>query len=270
MRNESNAEGAAVKLSRRLSALADWVPQGARFADIGTDHALLPVYLAGDGRIAFAVAGDVNPGPVQAAKRQVGEAGLSGLVSVRQGNGLAVLSPGEVDTVCIAGMGGSLIARLLDEAGDRLEGVQTLVLSPHVAEDAVRKWLRRHGFVLDRELLLEEDGVIYTLMRAVRAKSPAEAEERNAELYEERLLAPCKAHVPADLLYEMGPLLLRSAGEAFRRKWEQEIAKREQIIRQMKQSSAAEAAQKAAEWENSAEEIREVLACLRGEKPLSN
>jgi tRNA (adenine22-N1)-methyltransferase len=270
MRNESKSEEAAVKLSRRLSALADWVPQGSRFADIGTDHALLPVYLAGSGRVAFAVAGDVNPGPVEAARRQVGEAGLAHIVSVRQGNGLAVLSPGEADTVCIAGMGGSLMARLLDDAGHRLEGVQTLVLSPHVAEDAVRAWLIVHGFVLDRELLLEEDGVIYTLMRAIRADSSVEAEERNVRLYEGSVLAPCMAEIRKALLLEMGPLLTRAAGPAFRRKWAQEIAKREQIIRQMKRSSAADAAQKVSEWETSVAEIREVLACLPGEKPLSN
>ncbi|QJD83630.1 tRNA (adenine(22)-N(1))-methyltransferase [Cohnella herbarum] len=262
--------GAGLKLSRRLSALAEWVPQGARFADIGTDHALLPVFLALNGKISYAVAGDIHAGPVEAAKRQVAEAGLEQTVSVRLGDGMAVLQPGEVDTVTIAGMGGSLMARILDQANDRLNGVRTLILSPHVAEDAVRRWLVQHRFVLDKEMLLEEDGVIYTLMRAFLTPDPTEAESLNSALYDEKLLAPAIAKLPSVLLYEMGPLLLRRPTEAFHRKWEEEIAKRERVILQLSHATAPEAAEKAREWEEDVREIREVLACLPAEKPSSN
>lgn len=267
--NQQVGSGAVVKLSRRLATLADWVPEGARFADIGTDHALLPVYLAGSGKIRCAVAGDLHAGPVEAARRQVAAAGLAGHVSVRQGDGLSVLSPGEVDTVCIAGMGGSMIVKLLSAAGERLNGVRTLVLSPHVAEDTVRRWLKNNGFVLDQERLLEEDGVIYTLLKAVRATDPATSALRNRQLYDEQLLAPCKAEVPLPLLLEMGPLLIRQGGAVFRRKWEQEIAKRKRIARQIGQSSAPDREQKRKMWESAAAEIREVLACLPEEKQSS-
>lgn len=258
-----------MKLSERLAALAAWVPEGARFADIGTDHALLPVSLAESGRVKSAVAGDVNRGPVEAAKRQVAAAGLGAIVSVRQGDGLAVLEPGEADTVCIAGMGGSLIVRLLSDAGSRLDGVRTLILSPHVAEDQVRRWLAEHGFVLDRERLIEEDGVIYTLLRAVRAE-PEAAFRRNGELYDAGLLGPGGPEVPRQLLLEMGPLLLRGSDETFRRKWLAEIAKREAIVGQLKQSSTDGAARKAKEWEETIRLLKEVLACWPAERPSSN
>jgi tRNA (adenine22-N1)-methyltransferase len=267
---ETKESGAGLKLSRRLSALAEWVPQGARFADIGTDHALLPVFLALNGKINYAVAGDIHAGPVEAAKRQVSEAGLEEVVSVRIGDGMAVLEPGEVDTVTIAGMGGSLMARILDQAQDRLNGVRTLILSPHVAEDAVRRWLVRHHYVLDKEMLLEEDGVIYTLMRAVLSPDPSEAKKVHASLYDEKLLSPGIDKLSTVLLYEMGPLLLRQPTEAFRRKWEEEIAKRERVILQLSHATAPEAAEKAREWEEDVREIREVLTCLPAEKPSSN
>jgi tRNA (adenine22-N1)-methyltransferase len=167
-------------------------------------------------------------------------------------------------------MGGSLMVRMLEDAGERLDGVRTLVLSPHVAEDAVRRWLIDHDFVLDRELLLEEDGMIYTLMRAVRLDNVSNEEERQRALYDETLLAPCLPRIDKALLEDMGPLLIRRGGSEFRRKWESEAAKREQIIRQMKQSKAADATEKIRLWEAAVAEIREVLACLPGEKPLSN
>jgi len=254
-----------VKLSGRLAALSDWVPPGARFADIGTDHALLPVYLAAAGQVAFAVAGDVNKGPVEAARRQVEAAGLAGVVSVRHGDGLSVLEPGEVDTVCIAGMGGSLMVRLLGAAGSRLDGVRTLILSPHVAEDQVRAWLAEHRFVLTDEKLLEEDGEIYTLLKAERFEA-GEAARRNEALYAPSLLGPGCPEVPLALVREMGPLLLRGSDGLFRKKWEWELAKREKIRERLRLSRSDEAAGKGREMDETNRKIREVLACWPAEK----
>lgn len=252
-----------IKLSRRLKALAEWVPEGARFADIGTDHALLPVYLTHSGKVNYAIAGDVNEGPVDAAKRQVLDWGLEEKVSVRHGDGLSVLAPGEVDTVCIAGMGGSLMVRLLTDAGDILASVTTLILSPHVAEDGLRRWLKINSYVLDREELLEEDGVIYTLLRASRGVNAEEAVSMNAALYDVRRFVPCLSDISLSLVEEMGPMLLRQPNELFMLKWEQEITKREKIVERMRQSSSEDAALKAEEWKREIARIGEVLSCLR-------
>jgi tRNA (adenine22-N1)-methyltransferase len=267
---DTKQDGAGVKLSRRLSALGEWVPEGARYADIGTDHALLPVFLTYSGRVRYAVAGDIHAGPLEAARRQVADANVADRVFVRLGDGLKVLSPGEVDTVNIAGMGGSLMARLLTEAGERLDSVKTLVLSPHGSEDTLRRWLADNGFVLDREALLEEDGITYTLMRAYRAESADDAAAANRMLYDEAVLAPCRERVALSLLYEMGPCLIREASRVFRSKWEQEIEKREKIVRQMKRSETPDAADKVREWERAIADIREVLSCLPAEKRSSN
>ncbi|OUM99447.1 MAG: hypothetical protein BAA02_08930 [Paenibacillaceae bacterium ZCTH02-B3] len=253
------------RLSRRLAALAEWVPEGARFADIGTDHALLPVYLALSGRIASAVAGDLRTGPVRAALRQVEAAGAGGVVSVRQGDGLSVLAPGEADTLCIAGLGGAQIVRILETGGPRLAGVRTLLLAPQRAEGAVRRWLSEHGWVLDAERLVEEGGVIYTLLKAVKPADGAEAERRNRGLYDPEVLAPRMPEIPLWLLYDMGPLLLRRPDAAFRRLWEAEAAKRERVVRQLERSASPEAARKAEILEREARLIREVLGCLPAE-----
>jgi len=253
------------KLSRRLAALAEWVPEGARFADIGTDHALLPVYLALSGRVAAAVAGDLRPGPVRAALRQVEAAGAGDVVSVRQGDGLSVLAPGEADTLCIAGLGGAQIVRILEAGEPRLRGVRTLLLAPQGAENAVRRWLSEHGWVLDAERLVEEGGVIYTLLKAVRPADGAEAERRNRGLYDPAVLAPRMPEIPLWMLYQMGPLLLRRPDAAFRRLWETEADKRERVVRQLARSASPEAARKAESLETEARLIREVLACLPAE-----
>lgn len=94
-----------MELSRRLEKIASYVPDQAVLADIGSDHALLPVYLVQNGKIAAAVAGELNDGPYLAARKQVDGTGTQDRISVRKGDGLSVLRRGEADTVVIAGMG---------------------------------------------------------------------------------------------------------------------------------------------------------------------
>ena len=105
-----------MRLDKRLQAVASLVPRGSRFADIGTDHAYLPVWLLEQGVIASAVAGDIAAGPCQAARTTVAMHGAADKIAVRQGSGLAVLVPGEVDCIAICGMGVSTVFMLLSAA----------------------------------------------------------------------------------------------------------------------------------------------------------
>ncbi|MNI06673.1 tRNA (adenine(22)-N(1))-methyltransferase [compost metagenome] len=252
-----------VKLSKRLQMIADRVPSGSRLADIGSDHALLPTYLAQSGVITFAIAGEVNPGPLEAASRQVSEAGLSKVIEVRGGNGLAVLEPNEVDIITIAGMGGSLITTILNEGLDKLNGVKRLVLQPNVGEEHVRRWLDEQDWQLESEAILEEDGKIYEILTAVRA---TDAQERNAYLYRDRQLSE-EVLVNSDRLKLMGPYLLEEADEVWFDKWDSELAKLEMIRSQLALSLADASKVKAEAIAKEIREIKEVLACLQKVKP---
>ena len=103
-------------LTPRLAAVAAQVPPGARLADVGTDHAYLPVWLLLAGRIVGAVATDVNQGPLQRGQETAQRYGVAHRMDFRRCDGLAALSPGEVDTVVIAGMGGDLMVHILSAA----------------------------------------------------------------------------------------------------------------------------------------------------------
>ncbi|HYF79832.1 MAG TPA: class I SAM-dependent methyltransferase [Symbiobacteriaceae bacterium] len=151
-------------LSPRLAAAAAYVLPGRPLADIGTDHAYLPAHLVQAGAIPRAIAGDVLPGPLDAARSTVQEAGLTQQIELRLGNGLKILKPGEVATVTICGMGGPLIAEIL-EAGP-LAGVERLVLQPMGGEETLRRWLMEHGWYIIDEKLVEDGGRIYAVMAA--------------------------------------------------------------------------------------------------------
>lgn len=251
------------KLSARLQQIADRLPAACRLADIGSDHAMLPVYAVQSGKATFAVAGEVNEGPFEAAKRKVAEAGLIGKVDVRKGDGLAVVAAGEVDTISIAGMGGALIASILTAGSDKLAEVKKLVLQPNVGEDIVRRWLLANRWVLTDEVILEEDGKIYEILTA--AADP-EAEALNKSLYRERALSDGTI-LTQELLLLMGPLLTEKPDEVWTRKWESEISKLDKIRKSVASSSQESSREKELELVRLTEQLKEVLACLQKARP---
>ncbi|MCR5756287.1 MAG: class I SAM-dependent methyltransferase [Selenomonas sp.] len=156
-------------LDDRLQALADFVPEGSRAADIGTDHGYLAVALIQQGKSSFVVAGDKNRGPYEAARRTVRENVLEEeQVSVRLGDGLAVLQPGEVDTVCIAGMGGVLMTAILESSPSITAELKTLILQPMNGAMELRGWLYDHAWHIVDESLVIDDGRIYEIIKAER------------------------------------------------------------------------------------------------------
>ena len=152
-----------LELTPRLQLLADWVPQGTRLADVGTDHAYLPVWLILHGRVSCAIASDLRKGPLERAR-------LTGLtygaenIEYRLCNGLAEIHSGEVDTVAIAGMGGETIASILSAAPWTKDGKHTLLLQPMTRSAQLRQFLMENGYVITREALVRDRGTIYPVM----------------------------------------------------------------------------------------------------------
>ena len=153
-------------LSNRLGTVARLVPEGARFADVGTDHAYLPVWLLLHGVISRAIVTDLRSGPLQRARQTAQRYGVTGQVSFRLGDGLDCLQPGEADTIAIAGMGGETIADILAAAPWIRLGQYRLLLQPMSALDDLRRWLAGHGFCIQTERLCLDGGTRYTVLWA--------------------------------------------------------------------------------------------------------
>ena len=144
----------------RLNAVKNFVRQGSKVADIGTDHAYLPIELVESKKVLKVIASDKNFFP------------LENFIEVRQGDGLKILQVGEVDTICISGMGGILIAEILKADAEILNSVSQLVLQPMNAADELKNFLQEVGWLVADEDLAEEGGIIYEIICAV--KNPAE------------------------------------------------------------------------------------------------
>lgn len=213
------------KLSHRLEAVTKYIPAGSRIADIGSDHAYLPCYAVKKGIVPFAIAGEVVEGPYQSAKKQVKLEGLEDQISVRKGNGLEVVSQGEVDCITIAGMGGALITTILEEGKDKLDSVKRLILQPNLSAISIRTWLVDHGWELIAEEILEEDGKIYEVLSAEKGEP----------------LKPYK-NVEKGLL--MGPFLMEERSRVFQNKWQGEVKNWKRILLQLDKVASTEETEK--------------------------
>ena len=161
-----------ITLDKRLSAVAALVRQGSRLADIGTDHAYLPVHLVQAGVCPSAIASDIGAGPLDAARRTVTENGLSSEIALRLGNGLATVSAGEVEDIAIAGMGGETIVMILEAAPwVQDEGVR-LILQPMTRAEDLRRWLLSHGFTILEEHLITDGRHLYPVMATAYTAAP--------------------------------------------------------------------------------------------------
>ena len=154
-----------LKIDKRLKTVADNVPFCKTAADIGTDHALIPVYLILNGICAEAIASDLKKGPLDAARRNIEKYGLQQFIKTRLGNGLDVIEEGEAETVIIAGMGGVLITNILENDIRKSKSIKNFVLQPNYATEYLRKWLYNNGFDIYDEDLAKEGRKFYNILK---------------------------------------------------------------------------------------------------------
>lgn len=159
-----------MKLSIRLQTIADFVKNDSTVADIGTDHAYIPIYLVKRDIIKKAFALDINKGPLKKASENINAFGFGEKIITRLSNGLDNLKPEEADTIIIAGMGGELIIDIMERGGDFFTPNKTFILSPHTKIDLVREFLLNNGFCISKEDMCIDESKYYTVMEAKYSK----------------------------------------------------------------------------------------------------
>lgn len=158
-------------IDKRLETIAALVLPHCVLADIGTDHAYLPVWLLEQGKIDHAIAGDIAEGPCQAARNTVTMHNLASQVEVRLGSGLSVLTPGEADCIAVAGMGAATIISILEADMEIAKGARLLVLQPMAGAAALRAWLIGNGWQLVAEELVDDEPHFYEIIAAQRGQA---------------------------------------------------------------------------------------------------
>lgn len=150
-----------IKLNMRLKTALPFVRDGGCFADIGTDHAYLPIFLVKEGRAERAVASDINEGPLIRARENIKKYGLPDRIKTSLCDGLLGIEDHAPDDIAIFGMGGELIVKIIDDAPWVKNGNIRLILQPMTHPEKLREYLFDEGFEIKGELLSKDRGRIY-------------------------------------------------------------------------------------------------------------
>lgn len=235
-----------MELSKRLQAVADLVTAGYITADVGTDHAYVPICLVREGRIPCAIASDVNIGPLERAREHVCENGLEDKIDLRISNGFSAISPGEAQSAVIAGMGGGLMMRILTEGAETVRELAECILQPQSEIEKVRTFLLQEGFLFLDEVMVEEDGKFYTAMKV----SPEIGRDKAAE--KPQIKRACWTE--AELRY--GKLLLGKKDPVLKRFLERELQIKKEILTSLEGRGSERIEQRRAELKEEIEYAR--------------
>ncbi|VVO29560.1 tRNA (adenine(22)-N(1))-methyltransferase [Pseudomonas fluorescens] len=223
----------------RLERVAANVPHGARLADIGSDHAYLPVALMRRGVIAAAVAGEVATTPFHAAQRTVRDNGLEQHITVRLADGLAAIEASDgITAISVCGMGGETIRDILESGKAHLSGQERLVLQPNGGEQPLRQWLMDNGYSIRSEELLRENRFYYEIIVAERAGPVVYSAE---QLY-------------------FGPLQMQARSPAFIAKWQRMLHQKQKTLASLEHARQAVPEDKVQEIARQAGWIAQLLA----------
>lgn len=170
------------KLNPRLLSAAEFVRQGARFADIGTDHAYLPIFLLSEGRISFAVCSDINEGPLSVAKINAEAEGLTDKMAFTLADGADALSEYEIGDFAICGMGGELISSIVQRSELFRTDTVRLVLQPMTKQEMLRERLYLSGYEIEAESYSAEGDKIYVCMCVRYTGIKKQLSEREMEI----------------------------------------------------------------------------------------
>lgn len=200
-----------MRLKGRLLSVAEMVPPSKCIVDVGTDHGRLPVWLVKRGIAERAIVTDISAASLKKAEALIKAHGLESLIEPRVGDGLSVVYPGEADTVVISGMGGLLIRDILENAPQVTASVKTFVLQPMRNQGLLRKWLVNSGYAIVDESLVREKDKFYEVIVAQHGKQ----------------------HIPRDVYYDIGYMLIQKKDPLLKEFIEYKMAKTAAIIEQL-------------------------------------
>jgi len=189
-----------MRLSDRLNTIASYIKKGESIADIGTDHALLPIFLWKHGICSKIIISDINEGPLEKARANINRLCPDMDVDIRIGNGLNNILKNEVNSVIIAGMGGLLIIDILGYDIDKSRSFDRFILQPRNASDKLRIWLYENNFNIHDEKLVLEGKYICEVIE-VKPNTSNKTSLMNQDLLKEK---------ESNLEFEINPILFRN------------------------------------------------------------
>lgn len=238
--------------SERLQAVVDLVRPGETVADIGTDHARIPIDLLQTGRSPRVILTDSKAGPLQKAKQNIEAAGLCIPQSdIRRGSGLRVLDFGEVSVVIIAGMGGRTMEGILLDDPSKTSSFGRFILQPQSHSELVRRWVTENGYIITSDFLCRERHRFCEIIEAERADEVRASGEMAA--------TACDW---SSIDYEISPVLFAKRDRLLPAFLDAKIAESQAVLDELSNEEGAAAASRRAELTNRIKQLQEKVTLL--------
>lgn len=231
-----------MELSNRLLGITKFVPMNSIVADIGTDHGYIPAYLITNNISKKVIATDISQASLEKTIDYVNVLNLNVKIIPRLGDGLDIVKPYEVDTVIIAGMGGVLISKILDDNKEICDTIENFILQPMVASKELRVYLINNGYMIVDESLEKEASRFYEIIFAKKGKG-----EINKNIY-----------------YEIGERLIENNHPLLREFIIYKIDVIESIINKLQAEQSYDAKIRLSELEKKLEEYKEMNGQIDG------
>lgn len=225
-------------ISKRLKAIANFVPQNSILGDIGTDHGYLPVYLIENNISKKVIATDISKNSLEKTIDIVKVKELKERIDTRLGDGLEVIRPFEIDTVVISGMGGLLIIDILEGNKDITNSITNFIFQPNIASKELREYLYENSFEIIDEKLVYESNKFYETIYAKRGKS----------------------YLRKDIYLEIGEQLIINKDPLLAKYIKNKINLYQNIIKELKDKDTEKSKERHVELTNKTNNLKEVLA----------
>lgn len=228
-----------MELSYRLEKIAEKVTTNGIIADIGTDHAYIPIFLYKNNKIKKAIACDISKGPLKNASDNIARYNLQDKIETRLSDGLLkVTLEDNVDTIIIAGMGGMLIIDILEKSKEIVKNTKELILQPQKSVHKLRMYLAENGFKIIEDEMIKEDGRYYSIIKAIKGQETTPYTKKE---------------------YLFGRFDINKKNNILKEYIEQELYKMEIVLKNIKEINKEE---RILEIENNIKIYKEVLECL--------
>ncbi len=182
-----------MRISKRLKAITGFISDNSKIIDIGCDHALLDIYIYQNFKNVSVIASDIHEGAIKIAKNNIKRYNLEDKINLRYGDGLSVVNKNEIDTIIISGMGYNNIKKILSDT-DKLESVEKIIVQSNTDIVKLRKMVISLGYKIEREVMVKEKEIIYTIIEFTKGKEKY--------TYEQMYFGPRILENKDDLFYE--------------------------------------------------------------------
>ena len=167
-----------IKLSKRLEVISSLVPQNSQIIDIGCDHGLLDIYLYEKKISSKIIASDINKNALNNAKKNIQKQKLENYIETRLGNGLGTLTEKDnINLIIISGMGAHTIIDILKNNINKLSKIDTLIIQSNTKIEYLRKEVIKLNYLIEDEIMIEDNKKIYTIIKFVKGKQKYTAKE---------------------------------------------------------------------------------------------